>query len=98
MTVILKASACWRRTSTEVPTMTTDLRRPRRALKILLALWLLALPAFVAVTYLLAAISPLERDRFYGTSGALFIGGVLALPWLIGAGLLAWFAFRSRSP
>lgn len=80
--------------------MTTDPRRPRRprrGLRIALALWLAALPAFVAVAYVLAATAPLERDRFYGTSGAIFIGGVLALPWLIGAALLAWFAFRSRA-
>ena len=60
------------------------------------ALWLLALPVLVAVLYVTAAVSETERERFYGTSGAIFIGGLLALPWIIGLLVLGWVAFRRR--
>ena len=68
----------------------------RRAWRIAFWLWFAALPALTAILYVSAAMSSDERDRFYGTSGAIFVGGVLALPWLIGLGVLAWLAFRRR--
>ncbi len=71
--------------------------RGGRRLRIALAIWIAALPLLVAIMYIAAATASDERDRFYGTSGALFIGGVLAIPWIIGIGLLAWLAFRRRT-
>lgn len=67
-----------------------------RRLRLVLALWIAALPVLVGIMYITAVTSSDDRDRFYGTSGALFIGGVLLLPWIIGIGLLAWLAFRRR--
>lgn len=67
-----------------------------RRVRWIFATWLLALPVLVGVLYLMAAFADTERERFYGTSGAIFTGGLLALPWIVGLIVLGWLAFRRR--
>jgi lipopolysaccharide export LptBFGC system permease protein LptF len=74
--------------------MSTELRPRSRLLRWIFIAWLLALPVGVAIMYVAAATAATENDRLYGTGGALFIGGALALPWVIGLLVLGWIAFR----
>jgi hypothetical protein len=60
------------------------------------ALWLVALPILVAGLFLMAAMEGDANARFHATNGAIFIAGLLVLPWVIGLLVLGWLAFRRR--
>ena len=55
--------------------------------------WLAAYPVVVGVQLLLATT---QVPNPHAVSGAIFVAGVLLIPWLIGLAILGWLTHRSR--